>query len=70
MSYKGREAALLIEGKTIKNVKMHSFDDGYGDETYAPVFTFEDGSSLQFLVENTEDESGVNLLYIPKVIKP
>jgi len=65
----GKQAGQLIQGKTIKSVKMNAFNDGRMGEAFAPVITFEDGSKLLFLVQETEDEYGVNLIYTPKALK-
>lgn len=61
-----------IIGKTIASVEMRPFDATGPDETirreraHNPLITFTDGSSIAFQTEETCDEYGTDIVYIPK----
>jgi len=55
-----------IEGKTIAKVEMRPFDAGMALNWNAhdPIIRFTDGSSIQFVTEETETgEYGTNIVY-------
>jgi len=61
-----KATARALLGKTIAHVDLHPFDDANGGGIATdPVLTFTDGTSLRFLVQETEEtgDYGVSLVY-------
>lgn len=55
-----------VVGKRVVAVDMRPFGDGKGGTTYDPVLRFEGGSSLAFVVAETEgSEYGVDPVCVP-----
>ena len=43
-----------IEGKRVVTFSVYTFDDGRGGVAHAPKLVFDDGSELDFVVEETD----------------
>lgn len=43
-----------LRGKKLVAVHLRPFDDGLGEKTYNPVFVFEGGVSVRFVVHETD----------------
>src|SRR5262245_5840002 len=61
-----KQAKQLLKGKKIVNVEMNAFRDGRGGWATRPVITFEDGSFILFVTQETETgDYGVALVHGP-----
>jgi hypothetical protein len=43
-----------LRGKRLVRVTLRPFDDGLGQRTYDPVFEFEGGATVRFVVHETD----------------
>jgi len=55
-----------IEGKRVVTFNLYTFDDGRGGVAHIPQLVFDDGSELDFVVEETDVGSyGIRPVYWP-----
>lgn len=43
-----------VVGKRVKNIRLNPFSDGRKRTAYEPVIEFEDGTTMRFVVTETE----------------
>jgi hypothetical protein len=60
-----RELKKRLVGRTIVKTETRPFPDGRGNTVYNPRLTLDDGTTVSFMVEETEDDYGVRILLNP-----
>jgi len=60
-----RELKKRLVGRTIVKSEARPFPDDRGNTVYNPRLTLDDGTTVSFMVEETETDYGVRILLNP-----